>query len=173
MAEEAEPLDPLRHRQRRIAVTLAGAIVLSFVGGVMAANATGSPAYGWAGLGVAGALHTALAILITRSHRVPFCSAFLLRDPANRQPQPSRVAKWALLGSALMAIFSALVIATGQPLGTRLTYLAAGAVSGGILGFGLGDEYRDAGRIGKRLIQLAAALFVALFIFGLAREALV
>lgn len=165
-------MDPLSPREKRIAFPLAGAIVLSFFGGVIAANATGSPAYGWAGLGLAAALHTALATLIARSHRVPFWSAFLLRDPADRQPGPSRAAKWAMIGSAQMAIFSVLVIATGQPMGTRLTYLAAGAVSGGILGFGLGDEYEDAGRIGKRLIQLVAALFVALFILGLANETL-
>ena len=73
----------------------------------------------------------------------------------------------------MMALYSVLVIATGQPMGTRLTYLAAGAVSGGILGFGLGDEYEDAGRIWKRFIQLVVALFVALFILALASEALV
>ena len=173
MGEDPEPLVPLSPRGKRIAFPLAGAIVLSFLGGVIVANATGSPGYGWAGLGVAAVLHAALYMWIARSHRVPLWSAYLLRDPAGSQPRPSRAAKWALIGSAMMALYSVLVIATGQPMGTRLTYLAAGAVSGGILGFGLGDEYEDAGRIWKRFIQLVVALFVALFILALASEALV
>ncbi|MGH9085660.1 MAG: hypothetical protein ACRDYW_09415 [Acidimicrobiales bacterium] len=151
---------------------MAVATVLSFLGGVIVANVTGSAAYGWTGLGVAAGFHTALTMWIARTHRLPFWSAFLLRDPTDSASSPPRpAARWAVIGSAMMALFSVLVIATGQPASTRLTYLAAGAVSGGILGFGLGDEYEDAGRIWKRFIQLVVALFVALFIFGLASEA--
>lgn len=173
MSEETHPWLPLSPREKRIAYPLAAAIVLSFFGGGIVANATGSASYFWAGLGVATALHTALTTWIARTHRLPFWSTFLLRDPTAGGPWPLRpAAKWALIGSAMMALFSVLVIATGQPMGTRLTYLAAGAVSGGILGFGLGDEYEDAGRNWRRFIQLTAVVFLALFIFGLAREAL-
>ena len=173
MSEEAGPAVPLRPLEKRIAYPLAIAIVLTFLGGVIVANVTGSAAYGWTGLGVAAALHTALTMWIARTHRLPFWSAFLLRKPPDRGPsQPRTATKWALIGSAMMALFSVLVIATGQPMGTRLTYLAAGAVSGGILGFGLGDEYEDSGRIWKRFIQSVVAMFLALFILGLASEAL-
>lgn len=173
MSEDADPRVPLSPREKRIAYPLAVAIVLSFFGGGIVANATGSASYFWAGLGVATALHTALTTWIARTHRLSFWSTFLLRDPTAGGPSPlPPAAKWALVGSAMMALFSVLVIAAGQPMGTRLTYLAAGAVSGGILGFGLGDEYEDAGRNYRRFIRFAAAVFVALFIFGLVREAL-
>lgn len=172
-SDGADPRVPLSPREKRIAYPLAVAIALSFLGGAIVANATGSASYFWIGFGVAAALHIALTTWIARTHRLPFGPTFLLRDPTAGRPGPPRpAAKWALIGSGMMALFSVLVIATGQPTGTRLTYLAAGAVSGGILGFGLGDEYEDAGRTWKRFIQLAAVAFLALFIFGLAREAL-
>lgn len=89
----------------------------------------------------------------------------------SRRPTPVE-RRWIYWGAATIGIFSSAVIASGQPVGIRALYLSAGALSGALLGWMMGDEYEDGGRLGRALMRIAAVLFTMLAGVGVVFELL-